>query len=84
MTDIAFRPPADPAPARVRCAESIRTQRGYEMCHRDEHELDTPHHVRDRSWYGGRSPRLQLGRPCGEACRWPDQVTPYLGGSPRT
>jgi hypothetical protein len=62
-----------------RCPEMTRTERGYERCHLDEHGPEVRHHVRDRSWRTGtRTPCLQLGQPCGEACKWPDQVALYL------
>jgi hypothetical protein len=69
-------------PPRLRCPVTTRTGRGFERCHRDEHEADTRHHVRDRSWYSGRFPRLRFGQPCDNECSWPDLITPYLGGLP--
>ena len=33
-----------------RCHELARTERGWERCHRDEHDEGDRHHVRDRSW----------------------------------
>jgi hypothetical protein len=64
----------------LRCPEMARTDRGWERCHRDEHNSDDRHHVRDRSWLTGENtPRLRLGEPCTGACRWPDQVQPYRG-----
>ncbi len=63
-----------------RCPEFARTERGYERCHRDEHDADTRHHVRDRSWStAGNTPQLLLGQPCTAACTWPDQVMKYRG-----
>jgi hypothetical protein len=62
-----------------RCPELTRTDRGYERCHLDQHGPEVRHHVRDRSWRtDALTPCLQLGQPCGEACKWPDQVAPYL------
>jgi hypothetical protein len=67
-----------------RCPAMTRTTRGYEMCHLDEHDPSTPHHVRDRSWSTGNpAPKLRLGIPCGDACVWPEHVVPYLGTPPR-
>ena len=64
----------------LRCLELIRTERGWERCHRDEHTSDARHHVRDRSWStAGNTPRLRLGQPCTSACAWPDQVMKYRG-----
>ena len=66
----------------VRCAEVIRTDRGWERCHRDVHSPSDRHHVRDRSWLSaGNTPRLRLGQPCGAACTWPDLVIPYRKGT---
>jgi hypothetical protein len=63
-----------------RCPEFIRTDRGYERCHRDEHHADSRHHVRDRSWStAGNTPQLRLGQLCTPACTWPDQVMKYRG-----
>ena len=63
-----------------RCPEFTRTDRGWERCHRDEHNPDARHHVRDRSWStAGNTPRLRLGQPCTQACAWPDQVMKYRG-----
>jgi hypothetical protein len=69
----------------LRCREITRTDRGWERCHRDEHDPTTRHHVRDRSWLSTENtPRLQLGQPCESACTWPDLVIPYRrGGSGR-
>jgi hypothetical protein len=74
---------AETAAERARCADMTRTPRGWEQCHLDEHPPGVRHHVRDRSWStGGKTPRLQLGRPCGPDCRWPDQVVAYFGMVP--
>jgi hypothetical protein len=63
-----------------RCQEFTRTDRGYERCHRDKHDADVRHHVRDRSWStAGNTPQLRLGQPCTSACTWPDQVMKYRG-----
>jgi len=63
-----------------RCPEFARTDRGYERCHRDEHNADARHHVRDRSWStAGNTPQLRLGQPCTATCTWPDQVMKYRG-----
>ena len=69
----------------VRCGEIIRTDRGWERCHLDEHRPDVRHHVRDRSWLSAENtPRLRLGQPCEPTCTWPDVVIPYRrGGSGR-
>ena len=64
----------------LRCPEFTRTDRGWERCHRDEHDPDTRHHVRDRSWSTvGNTPQLRLGQSCTQACTWPDQVMKYRG-----
>jgi len=71
--------------SRLRCREMARTDRGWERCHRDEHDPDTRHHVRDRSWLSAENtPRLRLGQPCGKACTWPDLVIAYRSGTGRT
>jgi hypothetical protein len=69
----------------LRCMEIVRTERGWERCHRDQHSSSTRHHVRDRSWLSAENtPRLRLGQPCGTACTWPDLVIPYrISGSGR-
>ena len=68
----------------LRCAAFIRTERGWERCHLDEHRPSARHHVRDRSWLSTENtPRLRFGQPCGAACRWPDLVIQYRGGSAR-
>ena len=68
-----------------RCWAVIRTDRGWERCHLDEHDPSVRHHVRDRSWLSTENtPRLRLGEPCGAACTWPDLVITYRrGGSGR-
>ena len=74
------------APDPTRCPEMTRTDRGWERCRRDEGDLGHRHHVRGRSWStGGPTPRLDLGHVCTEpgCCRWPDQVQPYRGYTPR-
>lgn len=64
----------------LRCPEFTRTERGWERCHRDEHNPDARHHVRDRSWStAGSKPQLRLGQPCTQDCTWPDQVLKYRG-----
>jgi hypothetical protein len=83
MTDetltVALRPGGQEVSA-LRCQEFTRTERGYERCHRDEHNADGRHHVRDRSWStAGNTPQLRLGQPCTQACAWPDQVMKYRG-----
>jgi hypothetical protein len=87
MTDdalaVALRPTGQEVSA-LRCPEFTRTDRGYERCHRDEHNADARHHVRDRSWStAGNTPQLQLGQPCTQACTWPDQVMKYRGSLSR-
>jgi hypothetical protein len=71
-------------PAPDRCTEMTRTDRGWERCRRDANSRDR-HHVRGRAWStGGRTPRLHLGHVCGpDCCRWPEQVQPYLGYTPK-
>jgi hypothetical protein len=68
-----------------RCEQMIRTDRGWERCHLDEHGPSIRHHVRDRSWLSTENtPRLRLGQPCGADCTWPDLVLQYRrGGSGR-
>ena len=69
----------------LRCEELARTDRGWERCHMSEHNPDTRHHVRDRSWSTAwNTPRLRLGQPCTQACAWPDQVVRYRGTSGAT
>jgi hypothetical protein len=66
----------------LRCRAVIRTDRGWERCHRDEHDQRARHHVRDRSWLSTtNTPRLRFGQPCGAACRWPDLVIRYRSGT---
>jgi hypothetical protein len=66
----------------LRCREIIRTDRGWERCHRDEHDPSTRHHVRDRSWLStANTPRLRFGQPCEPACIWPDLVITYRRGT---
>jgi hypothetical protein len=66
----------------LRCMEIVRTERGWERCHRDQHSPSTRHHVRDRSWLSAENtPRLRLGQPCGTNCTWPDLLIPYRSGS---
>jgi hypothetical protein len=68
----------------LRCREIIRTDRGWERCHRDEHDLGARHHVRDRSWLSTENtPRLRFGQPCEAACTWPDLVITYRSGTGR-
>jgi hypothetical protein len=67
-----------------RCGEVTRTERGWERCHRDEHDPGARHHVRDRSWLSAENtPQLRFGQPCGTACTWPDLVIPYRRGTGR-
>jgi len=69
----------------LRCWEIVRTERGWERCHLDQHDPSARHHVRDRSWLSAENtPRLRLGEPCGAACTWPDLVIPYRSGTGRT
>jgi len=66
----------------LRCREITRTDRGWERCHRDEHDPSARHHVRDRSWLSTENtPRLRFGQPCGAACTWPDLVITYRSGT---
>jgi hypothetical protein len=66
----------------LRCGEIIRTERGWERCHRDVHDPSARHHVRDRSWLSAENtPRLRLGQLCGAACTWPDLVIRYRSGT---
>jgi hypothetical protein len=84
MTAAITSSAAEAAPVPARCAEIVRTNRGYERCHRNEHDPGTSHHVRDRGWSTGKNtPRLKLGQPCGKACTWPEQVAAYWGGAPK-
>jgi hypothetical protein len=71
--------------SRLRCTEIVRTDRGWERCHRDEHDPSARHHVRDRSWLSAENtPQLRLGQPCGADCTWPDLVIRYRSGTGRT
>jgi len=71
---------ADREVSALRCPEFTRTDRGWERCHRDEHNPEARHHVRDRSWStAGNTPQLQLGQSCTQDCKWPDQVLKYRG-----
>jgi hypothetical protein len=85
MTDDTLVPASGQETSARRCGEITRTDRGWERCHRDEHDPSTRHHVRDRSWRSGaNTPQLRLGEPCGSACIWPDLVITYRrGGSGR-
>jgi len=66
----------------LRCSAITRTERGWERCHRDEHDPSARHHVRDRSWLSTENtPRLLFGQPCGAACTWPDLVISYRSGT---
>jgi hypothetical protein len=66
----------------LRCRAVIRTDRGWERCHRDEHDPGARHHVRDRSWLStANTPRLRIGQPCEAACTWPDLVIRYRNGT---
>jgi len=69
----------------VRRSEIIRTDRGWERCHLDEHRPGIRHHARDRRRLPtGSTPRLRPAQPDGAACTWPDLVIPYRrGGSGR-
>jgi hypothetical protein len=68
----------------LRCGEIIRTERGWERCHLDEHSPRSRHHVRDRSWLTSENtPRLLLGQPCEAGCTWPDVVIAYRRGTGR-
>jgi hypothetical protein len=80
MTDDALDVAPGQEVSAFRCPEFTRTDRGWERCHRDEHNSDDRHHVRDRSWTtAGNTPQLRLGQPCTQACKWPDQVMTYRG-----
>ncbi len=69
----------------MRCWEMVRTERGWERCHLNQHDPSARHHVRDRSWLSAENtPRLRLGEPCGAACTWPDLVIPYRSGTGRS
>src|ERR1700761_3804410 len=70
----------------LRCMEIVRTDRGWERCHRDEHDPSVRHHVRDRSWLSTENtPRLRLGEPRGAAftrAGLPNTYPPRGGGNP--
>lgn len=84
MTDNTFTGALGQEISPLRCREIARTERGWERCHLNEHNLSTRHHVRDRSWLSAENtPRLRLGQPCGADCTWPDLVLPYRSGSSR-
>jgi hypothetical protein len=84
MTDDMFAAGSGRETNVLRCSEITRTDRGWERCHRDEHDPSARHHVRDRSWLSAENtPRLRLGQPCGTACTWPDLVTTYRSGTGR-
>jgi len=86
MTDhrLTEAPAQETRATSLRCWEILRTERGWERCHLDEHDAGTRHHVRDRSWLtAGNTPRLRMGQPCGLACTWPDLVIPYRSGTGR-
>ena len=82
MTDDTLAAASGPGTSALRCSAVIRTERGWERCHRDAHDPDARHHVRDRSWLSmENTPRLRLGVPCGVACIWPDLVIAYRRGT---
>ena len=84
MTDNTLTAAPDQATTPRRCMEIARTERGWERCHRDEHNPSIRHHVRDRSWLSAENtPRLRLGQPCEAGCTWSDLVLPYRSGSGR-
>jgi len=85
MTDDGLAATPGLKTSRLRCGEIVRTDRGWERCHRDEHDPSARHHVRDRSWLSTENtPRLQLGQACGAECTWPDLVIRYRSGIGRT
>ena len=85
MTDNTLRPARTREVPGSRCREMLRTERGWERCHRDQHDTGSRHHVRDRSWLSTENtPRLRLGEPCGNDCTWPDLVIAYRSGTGRT
>ena len=53
----------------LRCPEFTRTDRGWERCHRDEHNPDARHHVRDRSWSTAELRDLSPGVMCCNCCK---------------
>ena len=82
MTDDTPAAASGPGTSARRCSALIRTDRGWERCHRDAHDPNARHHVRDRSWLSmENTPRLRLGVPCGVACTWPDLVIAYRRGT---
>jgi hypothetical protein len=84
MTDDTLAAASGRVTSARRCTEVIRTDRGWERCHRDDHDPSGRHHVRDRSWLSTENtPRLRLGEPCGAACTWPDLVIHYRSGTGR-
>ena len=84
MTDDTLAAAPSQEASLLRCMEIARTDRGWERCHRDEHNPSARHHVRDRSWLSTENtPRLRLGQPCEAACTWPDLVMPYRSGAGR-
>jgi hypothetical protein len=84
MTDDTLTAASGRGASALRCSEVIRTERGWERCHRDNHDPSARHHVRDRSWLSTENtPRLRLGQPCGPACTWPDLVIRYRSGTGR-
>jgi hypothetical protein len=84
MTDGKAAGPSGQETSPPRCWAVIRTDRGWERCHRDEHDPSARHHVRDRSWLStANTPRLRIGQPCEAACTWPDLVIRYRNGTGR-
>jgi hypothetical protein len=82
MTDDKLAAASGRVTGKLRCSAVIRTDRGWERCHRDDHDPGARHHVRDRSWLSSENtPRLRFGQPCGTACTWPDLVIPYRSGT---
>ena len=85
MTDATVAAARGRETSHLRCCEIVRTERGWERCHLDQHNPSSRHHVRDRSWLSTENtPRLRLGEPCGAACIWPDLVIRYRSGKGRT
>ncbi len=84
MTDDTLAAASSGKTSALRCGAVIRTGRGWERCHRDAHDPNVRHHVRDRSWLSAaNTPRLRFGQPCGPACTWPDLVIRYRSGTGR-
>ena len=84
MTDDTLAPASGGKTSALRCGAVIRTDRGWERCHRDAHDPSVRHHVRDRSWLSAENtPRPRFGQPCGPACTWPDLVIRYRSGTGR-